>query len=96
MLKDKLLLVDRAHWRGMKQLKKSDYRSAGHLGCSSGFNYNIYKPQMFPKPNSESREQIHSLLEKCSTSLRLISYRNFMLFLRLFFAIKNLEKRNFE
>ena len=95
MLKNKLLLVDGAHWEGMKKLKQPDSRSCGHLGCCSSFNFNIFKSHICPSPNSESREQIHSLIEKCTESLRLMNYRHFMIFMRVFLAMKNLEKRNY-
>ena len=96
MIQWKLLLVDGAHWNGMKQLRQPD-RSGnnGHLGCSQGFNYNIYKPFLQPKPNSQGREQLHALIEKCSDSLRLMNYRHFMMFMRIFFALRNLEARNY-
>ena len=45
-------------------------------------------------PNSWGREQLHSLIEKCSDSLRLINCRRVMKFIKVFFAIKNLEKWN--
>ena len=60
--------------------------------CSDGFNYNIYKPHLINKPNSQGREQLHALIEKCSDSLRLMNYRHFMIFMKVFFAMKNLEK----
>ena len=38
-------LVDGAHWAGQKKLKKPDKSGkGGHLGCSEGFNFNLYKP----------------------------------------------------
>ena len=37
-------LVDGSHWQGQKQLKKPNKSGkGGHLGCSEGFNFNIYK-----------------------------------------------------
>ena len=37
-------LVDGSHWNGQKKLKKSDRSvKGGHLGCSEGFNFNLYK-----------------------------------------------------
>ena len=64
--------------------------------CSEGFNFNIYKRNLIVKPNSQGREQLHALIEKCSDSLRLMSYRHFMKFMQIFFAVKNLEQSNFE
>ena len=34
------------------------------------------------KVNSQGREQMHSLLDNCAESLRLMSYQNFMIFMR--------------
>ena len=56
----------------------------------------IYKPHLATKLNSQGKKQIHSLMEKCADSLRLMNYRNFMKFMRIFFAMKNLEQRNFQ
>lgn len=97
LLEWKLLLVDGAHWNGMKKLKKPNKQGTrGHLGCSEGFNFNIYKPHLSTKPNSQGREQLHSLIEKCSDSLHLMNYRNFMKFMRIFFAVKNLEHNHYK
>ena len=97
MIKYKLLLVDGAHWNGMKKLKKPNTKGkGGHLGCSSGFNFNLYKKHLQEKPNSQGREQLHALIEKCSDSLRLMNYRHFMIFMKTFFAVKNLEQRNYQ
>ena len=35
-------LVDGSHWTSKKKFRE-DSRSGGHLGCSSGYNFNIYK-----------------------------------------------------
>ena len=95
MLQWKLLLVDGAHWNGMKKLRKPDRSGKnGHIGCSDGFNFNLYKPHLKTKPNSQGREQMHSLIAKCTDSLRLMNYRHFMIFMKVFFAVKNLEKWN--
>ena len=63
--------------------------------CSEGYNFNIYKKVLDEKINSQGREQLHSLIEKCSASLRLMSYRHFMIFMRVFFATTNLFNRNY-
>ena len=40
-------LVDGAHWQGQKKLKKPDSSSKkGHIGCSDGYNYNLYKKHL--------------------------------------------------
>ena len=37
-------LVDGSHWQGQKKLKKPNSSGrGGHLGCSEGFNFNLYK-----------------------------------------------------
>ena len=91
MIQWKLLLVDGAHWHGMKKLRKPDRSGKnGHIGCSDGFNFNIYKPHLKEKPNSQGREQIHSMIEKCTDSLRMMNYRHFMKFIKVFFPNKKL------
>ena len=93
LIEYKLLLVDGAHWAGMRQLKKPDSRSCGHLGCPESFNYNIYKEFLYPNPpNSENREQLNAKIEIISDSLRLMNFRHYMLFMRLFLAMDNYEK----
>ena len=64
--------------------------------CSDGFNFNLYKRHLEETVNSQGREQMHSLLEKCTQSLRLLSYRHFMIFLRVFFAMTNLHNRKYK
>ena len=66
------------------------------IRCSDGFNFNIYKPHLQLRPNSQGREQLHALVEKCTDSLRLMNYRHFMKFMKVFFSVKNLEQRNFQ
>ena len=87
-------LVDGSHWQGQRRLKKPDYSGkGGHLGCSSGYNFNAYKENIKTDVgalNSQGREQIHSILDKCSNSLRQTNYFNFMRYMRAFFAIRNL------
>ena len=79
----------------MKKLRKPDRSGKnGHIGCSDGFNFNLYKPHLKTKPNSQGREQMHSLIAKCTDILRLMNYRHFMIFMKVFFAVKNLEKWN--
>ena len=59
------------------------------LGCSEGFNWNLYKQTVDGQINSQGRE-LHSLVE-CSESLRLMSYENIMTFI---FAVTNLKSRD--
>ena len=83
MLEWKRLLVDGAHWSSQKKFKAPNTKGkGGHLGCSEGFNWNSYKHVVDGKVNSQGREQMHSLLENCAESLRLMSYQNFMIFMR--------------
>ena len=56
-----------------------------------GLNFNIYKHNSKSKPDSQGREHLHALIEKCWDTLRLMSYRHFMKFLQMFFAVKNLS-----
>ena len=84
-------LVDGSHWQGQKKLKKADKTGkGGHLGCSTGYNFNIYKPHLDAKINS----QMHSTMENCTKSLRLKNYQNFMRWLIAFFAIRNLNNQD--
>ena len=89
-------LVDGSHWQGQKKMKKSDKRSGkkGHLGCSSGYNFNDYKEyikvDIDGAKNSQGREQMHSILDKLGKSLRQKNYFNFMRYMIAFFAIRNL------
>ena len=95
ILEWKRLLVDGAHWRAMKKLKAHDSKGkGGHIGCSEGFNWNLYRPVVTEKVNSQGREQLHSKISKCSESLRLMSYSNFMIFMKVFFALTNLRSRD--
>ena len=97
ILEWKRLLVDGAHWRPMKKFKANNSKGkGGHNGCSEGFNWNLYKPTVQEKVNSQGREQLHSLINKCSESLRLMSYPNFMIFMKVFFAVTNLRNRNYK
>ena len=90
------LLVDGSHWNGQKKMKKPDTNGGGgHLGCSTGFNFNLYKEhlerEMGHSVNSQGREQGHSLLDKCTASLRQKSYSNFMKWLSCFFCMSKLD-----
>ena len=60
---------------------REDSKSGGHLGCSSGYNFNIYKEytsgDVDGAKNSQGWEQMHSTLTKLSKSLSLMNYSNF-------------------
>ena len=77
-------------------MKKQDSRSkkGGHLGCSSGYNFNIYKEHtevsVDGAKNSQGREQMHSVLDKLAKSFRQKNYHNFMRYMIAFFAVRNL------
>ena len=76
-------LVDGAHWNGQKKLRKPDRGGhGGHLGCSEGFNFNLYKEFLPTGINSQGREQIHALIEKMVPSLRQMSYPTFMIMMK--------------
>ena len=47
------------------------------MGCSFGFNFNLYKEYIDIKPNSSGREQVHSEMEKCGKHLIQLNYRNY-------------------
>ena len=86
-------LVDGSHRQGQRKLKKPDYSGrGGHLGCSSGYNFNAYKKHIdtdMGALDSQGPEQMHNILEKSSSLLRQTNYFNFMRYIRLFFAIRN-------
>jgi hypothetical protein len=87
-------LVDGAHWQGQKRLRRPDRTGkGGHLGCSEGFNFNIYKSHLPPRTYSQGREQLHSLMEKMVDSLIQMEYTTFMSFIKLFFGINNLKNK---
>ena len=67
----------------------------GHLGCSEGYNWNLYKSSYGVEEavNSQGREQMHSCLQNLSKSMRLMNYQHFMRFLYVFFATTNLHNR---
>jgi hypothetical protein len=64
--------------------------------CSDGYNFNIYKKHFDEPVNSQGREQMHSLIDRCSQSLRQMSYRHFMIWMRVFFAVTNLRNRKYK
>ena len=58
ILEWKRLLVDGSHWSAMKKFKAQDGKGkGGHIACSEGFNWNIYRPTVQEKVNSQGREQ---------------------------------------
>ena len=87
--------MDGAHWNAQKKMKKPDSSGkGGHTGCSEGYNFNSYKKTIGFKVNSQTREIMHSLLEKCVTSLKQKTYHDFMHWMVAFFAIRNLRSMN--
>ena len=82
-------------WQGQKKLRQPDRSGqGGHIGCSAGFNFNLYKPYISVKqPNSQGREQMHSKLDKLCPSLKLMDYADYMNFLRVFFGLSNLKNK---
>ena len=69
--------------------KKADRSGGGgHLGCSSSYNSSEYQDEI--KINTQGREQTNALIEKCAQTLRQKNYFNFMRYMKIFFAIRNL------
>ena len=87
-------LVDGAQWNGQKRLRRPDRTGrGGHLGCSEGFNFNLYKPHLPPKTNSQGREQMHAKLDKMVDSLIQMSYVSFMTYIKIFFGLTYLKNK---
>ena len=87
-------LVDGSHWQGQKKMRKPDRSGrGGHLGCSDGFNFNLYKKYLPGVLYSQGREQTHADMEKCVDSLGQMNYKNFMQHMRVFFGLTNLKHR---
>ena len=87
-------LVDGAHWQGQKRLRRPDRTgTGGHLGCSEGYNFNIYKNHLPPGTYSQGREQLHSLMDRMVVSLLQMEYPTFMMFMKLFFGMNNLKSK---
>ena len=82
-------------WQGQKKLRQPDRSGqGGHIGCSDGFNFNLYKPYISVKqPNSQGREQMHSKLDKLCPSLKHMDYADYMNFLRVFFGFTNFKNK---
>ena len=64
----------------------------GHLGCSEGYNFNLYKKTLPPQTYSQGWEQLHSILDNCSTSLKQMNYRSYMTFVKVFFCTEQYKK----
>ena len=48
-------LVDGAHWQGQKKLKRPDRSGReGHIGCSEGLNFNLYKQHSIPRKGTNT------------------------------------------
>ena len=83
MLEWKRLLVDESHLMSQKKFRAHNSKGkGGHIGSSEGYNYNLYKHTLDEPVYSQGREQMHSLIEKCAESLSLMSYTNFIIFMR--------------
>ena len=63
------------------------------MGCSLGYNYNLYKEHLPADTNSQGREQMHAVLQKLVPSLRQMSYPVFMTMMKVFFGINNLKRK---
>ena len=88
-----LCLIDISHFKGHKKVKQGYSKSPGHVGCSSGYNSELYKKNFNPNFNSQGREQFHSLIEKVSTSFNFMSFRGYMTMLKVFTVMRNLKNK---
>ena len=68
--------VDRFHWKG-------------HVGCSSGYNLNLYKSSLTNTINSQVNEQANGGLQRIKSQLAYMSHENFMHTVSLFLALKS-------
>ena len=84
-------LVDGAHWNSQRKMKKADKSGGGsHLGCSLSYNSSEYQEHLDININTQGREQTNALIEKCAKTLHQKNYFNFMRYMKMFFAIRNL------
>lgn len=88
-----LCLVDISHFKGHKKIKKGYSKSPGHVGCSNGFNSELYKENFGRNFNSQGREQFHSLLQKVSTSFNNMSFSSYMTMIKVFAVMRNLKNK---
>ena len=70
----------------MKKAAKSG--GGGHLGCSLSYNSSEYQNEI--NINTQGREQTNALIEKCALTLRQKNYFNFMRYMKIFFAVRNM------
>lgn len=74
-------LIDRFHWKG-------------HCGCSKGYCMDSYSANpAVSSTNSQTNEQMNSLLGRMAPQLSYMSPENFMFHVKLFFACHN-DKKN--
>ena len=59
-----------------------------------GYNYKNYR-SVLPGLQSQGREQVHSQLEKLTSSLRQCSFQSYMILMKTFFFLNNLQKKKF-
>ena len=89
-------IVDVCHYQGQQRMKKANpcTKKASHLGYSESYSFHEYKPytqlHRDGAHHSQGREQMHSVLERLTPSLRQMKYQNFMRTLILFFSVHNL------
>ena len=76
-----------------KDISNDRSGAGGHLGCSGGYNFNLYKEHLSHGTFSQGREQLHSKMKKLVGSLIQMEYSTFMLFIKLFFGINNLRNK---
>ena len=72
-----IFLVDRFHWRR-------------HVGCSSGYNMDIYLKETLMAMNSQINEQANSGLQRIKGYFAYIKADNFKFHVKLSLACKNM------
>ena len=87
--------MDGAQRQGQLKTEGADRSGrGGHLGCSRegslSYNSQEYQPHLDIDINTQGREQTNALIEKCAQTLRQKNYFNFMRYMKMFFAIRNM------
>ena len=72
-----VFLVDRFHWRG-------------HIGCSSGYNLDVYSQEHLASINSQINEQANAGLQRIKGYIVYMKDANFKFHVKLFLGCKNM------
>jgi len=72
-----VFMIDRFHWRG-------------HVGCSSGYNMDIYLQETLMQTNSQINEQANSGLQQMKRYIAYMKADNFKFHVKLLLACKNM------